>query len=65
MYASNYYETILSSAIGKIAGQTMLFNLGNRPKKKNLNSNQLYPTKKFTLCHILLVAEGLDKYISA
>ena len=32
-------------------------------RNKALNSNQLYSTKKMTLCDILPIMEGLDKYI--
>ena len=32
-------------------------------RKKVLNSNQLYSRKKLTISHIVLVAEGLGKYI--
>ena len=44
-------STILLPAMGKIVGETRLFNLG---MAINLNSN-LLNSKKLTLCHILLM----------
>ena len=53
---------LLSSSYELIVGQAgSLSNLSRR--RKTLNSNQLYSAEKFTLCHTLLAAKGLDSYI--
>ena len=50
----------LSSGTDKI----LLPQPGSRFRRKTLNSNQLYTVKKWTLCYVLFLVEGLEKYMN-